>query len=210
MTAIVAQPQAKSLQQRLHIGFLLVVLHALPIWALIVGTSTVDWVFFACLYPFQCIGVGSSMHRYFAHRSYKTSRLFQFFLALTSASVFGDAVGFAGKHRLHHQFVDSEKDVHSPVHGVWACWVGSLLDNGYTEQKILEKVPDLTKYPELMWLHRWPFVPGLILCALAFAVGGLTTVGIGVCQGMLLRVEMTAIFFGLCQPPPFKRWYLTG
>ena len=192
MSSIIAQPQVKSPAERRRIGALIITLHALPVWALFAGTSTVDWIFFACLYPLQSIGVGTSMHRYFAHRSYKTSRPFQFFLALTSASVFGDAVGFAGKHRLHHQHVDTEKDVHTPLHGIWSCWVGSLLDHGHTEEEILAKVPDLAKYPELMWLHRHPYVPGLILCVIAFVVGGMTTVGIGVCLGSVLLMHQSS------------------
>ena len=171
---------------------MILLLHLITISAVVMGGSSVDWIFFAILYPLQCVGVGVSMHRYFSHRAFKTSRAFQFFLGLCSASVFGDAVGFAGKHRLHHQHVDSEQDVHTPAHGIWACWIGSLLDNGYTEEQILRKVPDLTAYPELMWLHRNPRTTGLILCAIAFGVGGFTTIGIGVCLGAVMLVHQSS------------------
>jgi len=192
MSERVVQPQVRTPSERRRIGGLLILLHALPIWAITTGTTSTDWLFFACLYPFQAIGVGVAMHRYFAHRSFRTSRAFQFFLALTSAATFGNPVGFAGKHRLHHQNVDSERDVHSPVHGLWSCWIGSLLDSGYTEEQILKKVPDLARYPELMWLHRHFLWPGLALCVIAFLVGGLSTVAIGVCLGAALLVHQSS------------------
>jgi len=192
MTANIVQAKARTRAERCRVGALILLLHGLVIGVLISGTDKTDWIFFACLYPFQAIGVGTAMHRYFAHRSYKTSRPFQFFLALTCASVFGNAVGFAGKHRLHHQHVDSSRDVHAPLHGIWACWIGSLLDNGYTEEQILAKAPDLTRYPELMWLHRNFLVPGLALCALAFAIGGISTVAIGVCLGSVLLIHQSS------------------
>jgi stearoyl-CoA desaturase (delta-9 desaturase) len=192
VTARLSQAQVRSRGDRRKVGAMILLLHALPVAVLISGTNSTDWRFFACLYPFQAIGVGISLHRYFAHRSFRTSRAFQFFLALTSAATFGNAVGFAGKHRLHHQHVDSEHDVHTPLHGIWACWIGSLLDNGYTEEEILSKVPDLTRYPELMWLHRNPMVPGLTLCALAFAIGGISTVAIGVCLGAAILIHQSS------------------
>ena len=192
MSGRVAQAHVRSRGHRLRIGALILLLHALPLAVLITGTDRTDWIFFACLYPFQAIGVGVSMHRYFAHRSFKTSRPFQFFLALTSAATFGNPVGFAGKHRLHHQHVDSERDVHSPVHGLWACWIGSLLDSGYTEAQVLRKVPDLTRYPELMWLHRHFLLPGLALSAIALIVGGVSTVAIGVCLGAAILIHQSS------------------
>lgn len=192
MTRVTPQAKVRSRAERWRIGTLVLLLHVLVIGVLVTGTTKTDWIFFACLYPFQAIGVGVAMHRYFAHRSFRTSRPFQFFLALTSASVFGNAVGFAGKHRLHHQHVDTERDVHTPKHGIWACWIGSLLDNGHTEEEILAKVPDFIRFPELMWLYRYFLAPGLLLCAIAFAVGGISTVAIGVCLGSVLLIHQSS------------------
>ena len=173
-------------------GLSVLLLHVVVVSALVMGGSRTDWLLFAAIYPFQAVGVGVAMHRYFAHRSYRTSRAFQFFLGLCAASVFGNAVGFAGKHRLHHQHVDSERDVHTPLHGIWACWIGSLMDNGYTNEQILQKVPDLTGYPELMWLYRHPKLPGVLLCAIAYLIGGFTAIGIGVCLGAVLLIHQSS------------------
>ena len=192
MALTVKQAIARAPHERVRACALILLLHALPLFVLFKGTNHSDWMFFAYLYPIQAIGIGISLHRYFAHRSFKTSRQFQFFLALTSAATFGNPLGFAGKHRLHHQHVDTLRDVHSPVHGIWACWIGSLIDNGYTDKQQLEKVPDFCRYPELVWLHRYPMVPGLALCVLAFAVGGISTVAVGVCLGTVLLIHQSS------------------
>ena len=192
MTEHAIQRQVRSSGERWRIGLSILLLHGFVIAALINGTTTTDWLIFAVVYTIQSIGVGIGMHRYFAHRSFRTSRQFQFALGLAAASVFGNAVSFAGKHRLHHQHVDSEKDVHTPLHGIWACWIGSLLDNGYTDEEILRKVPDLTRYPELMWLYRHPRIPGLILMGIAWLIGGWTAAAVGVGLGSLLMLHKSS------------------
>jgi stearoyl-CoA desaturase (delta-9 desaturase) len=117
--------------------------------------------------------VAVGLHRYFAHRSFRTSRPFQLVMGLLSSCFFGDPVAFAGKHRLHHRHADTEGDPHSPRQGAWHCWVGHLLDDGhYPEAAILAAAPDLTAYPELRWLHRYYLVPGLLLAGALLLAGG--------------------------------------
>lgn len=192
MSARLVQARARTPRQRWEVGILLLGLHVVPLIALVMGTKRLDWIFFAWVYPIQAIGLGLSLHRYFAHRSFKTSRVFQFLLALASATAFGDPVGFAGKHRLHHQHVDTERDVHTPLHGWWSCWIGNLLDNGYTHEQILSRVEDLQRFPELMLLHRYSKVPGLLLIAVAFLAGGFSTAAIGVCLGAVMLLHQTS------------------
>ncbi|MCR9096976.1 MAG: acyl-CoA desaturase [bacterium] len=193
------QRRARPLGERRKAAFLIGLMHLAPLVGLWIGPNALDWRIVACVYPFQAIGIGVSLHRYFAHRSFKTSRPFQFFLALCSASIFGDPVGFAGKHRIHHQHVDRETDVHTPLHGWWACWMGSLLDSGYTEEEILRRVADLRRYPELMWIHRNARLPGLTLIALAALFGGVTA---GLEAGLVAGITgaITAGTVGVCLP----------
>jgi len=175
-----------------------IVLQATPVAFLLTGTNSTDWLLFAVIYPIQSIGVGVSLHRYFAHRSFKTSRWFQFMMALMAASVFGDAVRFTGKHRLHHRYSDTTNDTHTPLKGFWSCWYGSLLDNGYTDAELCDAARDLKKYPELMWLHRYWMVPGLVLCGIAFLIGGLSSVAIGVLLGSTLLLNQAAAVNYFC------------
>ncbi|MGH9203229.1 MAG: fatty acid desaturase, partial [Vicinamibacterales bacterium] len=73
------------------------------------------------LYVVRMFVVTAGYHRYFSHRSFKTSRVFQFilgFLAQTSAQ--RGVLWWAAKHRHHHRHSDTELDVHSPRHkGFW-------------------------------------------------------------------------------------------
>src|SRR5437762_1860608 len=73
------------------------------------------------LYYVRMFGVTAGYHRYFAHRSYKTSRVFQFMLAfLAETSVQKGVLWWAGHHRDHHRDSDTPDDIHSPVQrGFW-------------------------------------------------------------------------------------------
>src|SRR5260370_26224264 len=60
--------------------------------------------------------VTAGYHRYFSHRSFKTSRMFQFviaFMAMTSSQQ--GVLWWAAHHRHHHRHSDQELDLHSPT-----------------------------------------------------------------------------------------------
>ena len=198
MKRLPARPFTRSRAARIRTVVLIALLHAIPITVLINGTERSDWILFAAIYPFQAIGVGVCLHRYFAHNAFKTSRVFQFILALFCASTFGDPVRFAGKHRLHHLHTDREGDTHSPRQGFWFSWFGSHVDSRYTDEEICAQVPGLTRYPELMWLHRHSMVPGFILCAIAFLVGGFSGMAIGVLLGTAILVNQSSAVNYIC------------
>lgn len=195
---IASRKPVQTLSAHLRTAFLLIVVQAIPIAVLFTGTSKTDWIIFSVIYPIQCIGVGVSLHRYFAHRSFKTSRWFQFVLAMMAASVFGDPVRFTGKHRLHHRFSDTSNDTHTPLKGFWSCWYGSLVDNGYTDEELVEVARDLKEYPELMVLHRYWLAPGLVLCGVAFLIGGISSVAIGVLLGSALLMNQASAVNYFC------------
>jgi stearoyl-CoA desaturase (delta-9 desaturase) len=186
----------------------MLLLHAMPMSALLIGPAPQDWLFFAAVYPFSAIGIGIALHRYFAHKSFATSRIFQFLLALMAATTFGDAIRFAGKHRLHHRHVDTERDVHTPRDGIWQCWIGSLIEPSYCEQEALSKVPDLTKYPELRFLSRFWLAPGLLLMALAYLIGGFTMVGIGASLPAVLAIHQSSAVNYFCHKHGSRRYAL--
>jgi stearoyl-CoA desaturase (delta-9 desaturase) len=146
--------------------------HALPLSLAFTGVRDADLVAFGLVFCLISLAVGIGLHRYFAHRAFRTSRGFQFLLALLGAAFFGDAVGFAGKHRLHHRHSDTERDVHSPRWGAWQCWVGHFIEARHTEAEVLRTARDFARYPELMWLHRYFYLPGLLAVAAVLGLGG--------------------------------------
>ena len=69
------------------------------------------------LYWLRIFAIGAGYHRYFSHRSYSTSRAFQFVLAFMSQTTTQKSViWWASKHRHHHLHSDTGHDVHSPRH----------------------------------------------------------------------------------------------
>jgi stearoyl-CoA desaturase (delta-9 desaturase) len=94
-------------------------------------------------------------HRYFSHRAFKTSRAFQFALALvgTSATQKGP-LWWASTHRQHHKYSDTAEDPHSPtVRGFWHAHIGWWFGHDH-EQTDLEWVTDWRRFPELRFLDR--------------------------------------------------------
>jgi fatty-acid desaturase len=190
--------RTRPFTERVRVCAFLMVLHALPALALWRGTRAWDWVLGAGMYAFLGFAVGVCLHRYFAHRSFRAGRITQAGLAAIGALAFTDPIGFAGKHRLHHRHADGPGDVHSPREGFWYCWLGSLIDEGYTREEVLAQATDWRRYPELVWLNRAFFVPGTLLGAALYALGGFSTLAIGFCLPLALVLHVTSAvnYFG--------------
>jgi stearoyl-CoA desaturase (delta-9 desaturase) len=150
-----------------------VLVHLAVFGAIWTGVSaTAVWVAVA-LYLVRMWAITAGFHRYFSHRSYKTSRAFQFalaFLAQTSAQ--RGALWWAAIHRHHHKHSDTPEDVHSPVHmGFWASHVGWIF-RPKRNTADFDSIQDLTRYPELVWLNRFHLVPAILLAVACFLAGG--------------------------------------
>jgi stearoyl-CoA desaturase (delta-9 desaturase) len=116
-------------------------------------------------------------HRYFSHRSFKTSRAFQFVLAvLAAASGQRGVLWWAEHHRRHHKHSDRHPDdLHSPVlHSLWQAHFGWLLSQDALDTD-LDSVRDLTRFPELVWINKYHYFFPLGLLILTFIVGHHTT-----------------------------------
>ena len=124
------------------------------------------------LYYLRMFGVTGGYHRYFSHRTYRTSRAFQFFLAvLAQTSVQKGALWWAAHHRDHHKYSDTPKDPHSyRDYGFWYSHVGWILSTE-TEETDYSRISDLARYPELRWLNNWHLVPPVALAVGLWLVG---------------------------------------
>jgi stearoyl-CoA desaturase (delta-9 desaturase) len=125
------------------------------------------------LYYARMFFVTGAHHRYFAHRTYKTSRWFQFVLALCSqTSVQKGVLWWAAHHRLHHKLSDKPGDVHSlKLDGFYWSHMGWILSRKYDETDWRE-IPDLAKYAELRWLNRWHLLMPTVLGVSLWLIGG--------------------------------------
>jgi stearoyl-CoA desaturase (delta-9 desaturase) len=183
-------------------GGYLTLLHVAPVAALVRGTHPRDWIALAVIYVVVSLGCTVGLHRYFAHRSFQTTRTFQLAMGLMAAIAFGDPIAFSARHRIHHAKSDTDGDVHSPRQGILYCWLGTLFDYGLSEAEMLRLVPDLAEHAEIRWLHRLFFVPGTIVMCATWILGGFGVFAIGYCGACLAVVHAGSAvnYFG------HKRW----
>jgi stearoyl-CoA desaturase (delta-9 desaturase) len=200
------RPVVRDPLRRCRDTLFIVALHVIPVAAVMGGTTRGDWIACAVYYVVAAMGTGIGLHRYFAHRAFRTSRAFQFVLAVLACTAFAEPLGFAGKHRLHHRHADTAADVHSPRQGFWFCWLGSLVDEGYTERELLRMTRDFVRFPELVWLRRWFWVPGLALGAATWAGGGFSTFAIGFCLSRVLLLHLVSTVNYFCHSTGTRRY----
>jgi stearoyl-CoA desaturase (delta-9 desaturase) len=83
-----------------------------------IATHGVGWIelsAFALFYFLSAVGQGIGLHRYFSHKSFETSPVVRFLLALLATmSMQGSIVEWVGDHRRHHLRTDDCGDPHSP------------------------------------------------------------------------------------------------
>ncbi len=156
-----------------------VLVHLFAFGSLWTGVRWQDVVCCVALYFVRMFGVTGGYHRYFSHRTFKTSRAFQFVLAfLAQTSSQKGVIWWAQHHRDHHKFSDGERDEHSPVQwGLLHAHVGWLYD--YTSDTDTRKVRDLMRYPELVWLDRYWYLAPIVLGVLVWLALGWSGLWIG-------------------------------
>jgi len=135
----------------------LVILHLGCLGVIWVGWSWFAVAVAAALYFIRMFAITAFLHRYFSHRSFKTSRLIQFvFAIMASTAVQRGALWWASHHRKHHQKSDSKDDVHSPnTHGFIWSHIGWLTSSKNFETDY-NAIKDFAKYPETAeaWLQN--------------------------------------------------------
>ena len=162
-------------------GARLQILSSIPFALIHLAALSVFFVAFRWYYPVVCLAayevrmffVTAGYHRYFSHRSFKTSRWFQFVIAwMAMSSSQKGVLWWAAHHRHHHRYSDQEEDLHSPtLFGFWWSHVGWILSDQYNETRF-DYIGDFAKYPELRWLNKFYLVPPLALAVGMYLVGG--------------------------------------
>jgi stearoyl-CoA desaturase (delta-9 desaturase) len=153
----------------------------------------------AGLYTIRMFGITAGYHRYFAHRSYRTSRPFQFVLAWIACSALQKGpLWWAGHHRRHHRHSDEESDVHSPLQrGFWWSHVGWVISPAFVHTDVAA-IKDFARYPELRWMNRLHVVPGVLLAIGCFLAMGWTGLVWGFFIGTVLLYHATFAINSLC------------
>ena len=148
-------------------------LHAMCLGVIWVGFSWFALWTAALLYALRMFAITGFYHRYFSHKSFKTSRAMQFgFALLGSMSVQRGPLWWAAHHRNHHRHPDTEHDLHSPVTRsfFWSHMGWFLTRRGFrTDRSVIR---DLERFPELRWLDRFDILLPVALAVALFLLGG--------------------------------------
>jgi stearoyl-CoA desaturase (delta-9 desaturase) len=183
-----------------------VILHVSCLGVIWVGWSPAAVWTAIMLYVVRMFAITGFYHRYFSHKAFKTSRTWQFvFAVLGNASVQRGPLWWAGHHRHHHRFVDTEKDVHSPSqHGFWWSHMGWLTSraNFATPYRY---VKEWTRYPELVWINRFDTVIPMLLAVALYLWGAFlekAAPGLGTSGGQMVIwgffISTVTLFHATC------------
>jgi stearoyl-CoA desaturase (delta-9 desaturase) len=155
-----------------------ILIHLVPLGALWTHVTAFDWAVCVALYVARMFFVTAGYHRYFSHRTFKTSRAFQAILAFCAqTSAQKGILWWAANHRIHHKHSDTDSDPHSKLkHGFWESHIGWILTSEH-EATRYDLVKDLTKFPELVWLNKHYLFPAIALGAVVTFLGGFVNGG---------------------------------
>ena len=187
-----------------------VLIHLACFAAIVTGVHMGDLLLAAGLYALRIFAVTAGYHRYFSHRSYKTSRGFGFILAFfAQTSAQRGVLWWAGNHRHHHRFSDTDDDVHSPIRrSFWYAHVGWFFTARHAETD-LAAVPDLAKVPELVWLDRHPYLPAILMGVGVWIVAGWSGLVVGFFWSTVALWHATSAINSIAHVVGRRR-YLTG
>jgi len=175
---------------------------AIALYMICTGTVTaLDYYLFAAFYAIQTFGVSIGLHRYLAHRSFKTSRFFEGVLMIAgSMALEGPVLFWVSTHRRHHRYSDEEGDPHSPnlsgpglmgkLKGLWYAHIPWMFSD--QESRATVFAPDVVRDRRLYYYSRtypvWALASLFLPALVGFAIGGTAAAFSGFIFGGLARV----------------------
>lgn len=145
------------------------------------------------------LAITAGYHRFFAHRSFRTSRAGQVVLAWAAQTTLQKGVlWWAAGHRAHHRHSDRAGDPHSPVRGgAWWGHLGWTL-HARTHTEAVRGVDDWRAFPELVWLDRWWGLPAAVWVLVLGLIGGLPAIAWGFVLPVVLTWHATYCVNSVC------------
>ncbi len=152
-----------------------------------------------------CVTAG--YHRYFSHRSYETSRVMQFLLALLgSMATQRGPLWWSAHHRHHHAHSDSGDDLHSPVQdGFWFSHLGWI----FTDSSDITKwalIQDFSRFPELRLIDKFYWAPPFLFGLMLYILFDIEGVVWGYLLPTVLLWHVTYIINSLCHIWGYQRY----
>jgi fatty-acid desaturase len=174
----------------LKVNFLVMLL-ALLLLVFTPVTTTVAISFIATYLLAYVVGF-NMFHRYWAHKQFMVTKFFQIIFAyLGLFTMAGDPLTIARTHRYHHKHADTEKDLHSPIHGRLHSFIGWMLKDNNTNIP-LSTVRDLLT-PEYDYLkfylkHQIKIIWITLLVVGFFSTETLLGLTLGMCFNFVLEM----------------------
>jgi stearoyl-CoA desaturase (delta-9 desaturase) len=124
------------------------------------------------LFAIRMFAITGFYHRYFSHKTFRTSRFVQCLFAMIGATaVQRGPLWWAAHHRGHHMHSDTTEDKHSPKeHGFIWSHMGWFLtkSNFVTNTKLIR---ELIRFPELRIIDRFDLLMPLALSISLWVIG---------------------------------------
>ncbi|KAI3727181.1 hypothetical protein L1987_66992 [Smallanthus sonchifolius] len=183
--------------------------HLLSLFAPFTFTWDAFWVAFMGYLLTGLVGITLSYHRLLAHHSLKLPKWLEYtcvYLGVLAAQ--RDPIFWVSMHRYHHQFVDSEKDTHSPINGFWFSHMGWLFDSGYILEKYQERknVEDLKKQWFYMFIRK-TYMWHILGCgAILYAWGGFPYLVWGLGVRTVWVYHLTFLVNSACHIWGYQAW----
>jgi stearoyl-CoA desaturase (delta-9 desaturase) len=186
-----------SSAESLSLG-LLIAMHAACLLVFFVPFSAQVVALAAGGYLIRMWAITAGYHRYFSHRSFKTSRAFQFLLAVIGTSAMQNGpLWWASWHRHHHRYTDQPLDPHSPMQsGFWHAHMGWILAADSSDP-YMSNVSDLMRFPELRYIDRHKWLPLIAYAIGCFAIAGVPGLVWGFALSSVLVLHATALINSL-------------
>ncbi|MCX7553923.1 acyl-CoA desaturase [Marinicella sp. S1101] len=148
-----------------------IAIHLACLFVFYVGFSWVALLVCVLSYVIRMFAITAFYHRYFSHKSFKTSRIVQGLFAVIGATATQRGpIWWAAHHRHHHIHADGEKDTHSPRNGFWHSHLKWFLMKKNFATKS-QYVKDLEKFPELRFIDRFDILFPIIYATGLFMLG---------------------------------------
>ncbi len=142
-----------------HSGLFIIVYHVallimLPLYLCYNSPSWAMWVTTIVLYFATGMSITGGYHRFYSHQAYKAHPVVEaILLFFGSMACQGSALRWSYEHRIHHAYVDTDKDPYSIKKGFWYAHILWLFHKpSPIENKV---VSDLVRNKMIMFQHNY-------------------------------------------------------
>ena len=136
------------------LGYHIVLLFMLPLYFYYCSASWAMWVTSIVLYFATGMSITGGYHRFYSHQTYKAHPLVEgLLLFFGSMACQGSALRWSYEHRIHHAYVDTDRDPYSIKKGFWFAHIFWIFQHpAPIENKV---VSDLMRNRLVMFQHKY-------------------------------------------------------